>query len=105
MYLDVEFTDGTVTHIPVSATHTIRVISPDDHVQDSFAFAGVKAVTLNPDGAPQATDPNPAVAAGAAEGPTVSETVDEGGEPAVVETDEPAVSTGVSPDADADAAA
>jgi hypothetical protein len=103
MYLDVEFTDGTITHIPVSATHTIRVISPDDHVQDSFSFGGVKNVSLNPDGAPAATDPNPQVAAGAAEGATVTETVDAQGAPVVAETVEPAAADPAGETADIDA--
>lgn len=67
MYLDVKFTDGTITHIPVSPSHTVRVISPDNQVQDAFAFSGVASISLDGDGAPAATDPNPAPAAGAVE--------------------------------------
>lgn len=72
MYLDVKFKDGSVTHIPVSNSHTVRVISPTNgDVQDAFSFDGVESVTIDFEGAPAATDPTPAVNAGAAEGPTV----------------------------------
>lgn len=69
MYLDVNWKDGTVTHIPLAQSHTLQIIS-DGKVQDAFSFDGVASLTLNLDGAPAATDPVPAANEGAAEGPT-----------------------------------
>jgi hypothetical protein len=73
MYLDVTFKDGTVTHIPISNSHTVRIIQPDNNVQDAFAFDGVASISIDFQGAPAATDPNQPLNVGAAEGPTVEE--------------------------------
>lgn len=70
MYLDVNWKDGTVTHVPLSQSHTVHVISPDAKVQDAFSLDGVASLTLNLDGVPAATDPVPPVFPGAAEGAT-----------------------------------
>src|SRR5690242_11207719 len=71
MYLDVTFKDGTVSHVPLTLSHTVRVINPDQQVQDAFSLDGVASITLDLAGAPAATDPNPPVNVGAAEGPTL----------------------------------
>lgn len=71
MYLDVEWKDGTVTHVELSNSHTVQVISPDSKVQDAFSLDGVGGLKLNLDGAPAATDPVPPANEGAAEGPTL----------------------------------
>lgn len=71
MYLDVNWKDGTVTHVPLSQSHTVHVISPDAKVQDAFSLDGVASLTLNLDGVPEATKETP-VNEGAAEGATTT---------------------------------
>lgn len=63
MKLIVDFKDGSTSEIAVSNSHTVRVINPQEQVQDAFGFDGVESIMFVLDGvdAPVAETPQPVV--------------------------------------------